>query len=732
MDLVLQLARTLRDVVLPELGSHAGRAQQAQGAGGDVTFAVDAVAEEELQRFIDEHAPDTAFYSEDRGLVASDNATHVLIVDPIDGTRPAMAGLESACVAVALAPLANDGDPRMADIESAAVVEIKSGDWFLAVKGHGVRSSRKSGLSTNTDITRMFWGYGFRGRPARATVEVLGPLIDASSVGGGTFELGSQAFAMTRVITGQLDAVIEVGSRVIDEIPGIRKEFEALGHGEVLNNSPYDLAAPWLCLTEAGGVVTDGWGNPLDGRRLLGSGHEFQMSSISAANRTLHKQLVEAIDQGIERLRRLRDKPAGYRAQPPPPPRPMLQPVAVAHKHLSDYASIVRRTLVDEIKQRAERLEGKRILHVSATAFGGGVSEILYTLVPLMVDVGLQCEWHVIYGREEFFNATKVMHNALQGSPQDLEEAQWETWRRYNEINAQQLSDGWDVCIVHDPQPAALATLVPDKARHWIWRCHIDLSTPNPGTLEKLQPYLQPYEAGVFHMPEYVPAGLDGRARIYPPAIDPLAPKNMAFSPEDAVYICGQFGIDVDRPLLCQVSRFDPWKDPLGVIDAYRIVKREIPDVQLALVGSMATDDPEGWDFFNATVAHADGDPDIHILNNLNNVGAIEVNAFQSHCDVVIQKSTREGFGLTVTEAIWKARPFVGGNVGGIPAQVTDGESGFLVETVDQCAQRCLEILQDPGLGKQLGRAGKEAVRQRFLMPRLLRDWLELFEQLEA
>jgi trehalose synthase len=410
----------------------------------------------------------------------------------------------------------------------------------------------------------------------------------------------------------------------------------------------------------------------------------------------------------------------------------MLQPVTVPNKHLSDYASIVGRSLADEIRERAARLEGKRVLHVSATSFGGGVSEILMTLVPLMVDVGLDCEWHVIYGREEFFNATKLMHNALQGDPRDLTEEQWDTWQRYNEINARDLSEGWDVCIVHDPQPAALASLVPDKARRWVWRCHIDLSTPNPATLARLLPYLEPYPAAVFHMQKYVPAGMDGVAHIVPPAIDPLAPKNMAFSPEDAVYICEQFGIDVDRPLLCQVSRFDPWKDPLGVIDAYRIVKQEMADVQLALVGSMATDDPEGWDYFNATVSHADGDPDIHILNNLNNVGAIEVNAFQSHCDVVIQKSTREGFGLTVTEAIWKGRPLVGGNVGGIPTQVSDGETGFLVSSVEECAQRSLEILADPALGKRLGRAGKEAVRKQFLMPRLLRDWLELFEQLEA
>jgi trehalose synthase len=410
----------------------------------------------------------------------------------------------------------------------------------------------------------------------------------------------------------------------------------------------------------------------------------------------------------------------------------MLQPVSVGHKYLSDYASIVGRPLVDEIRERAERLKGKRILHVSATAFGGGVSEILYTLIPLMIDVGLDCEWHVIYGREEFFNATKVMHNALQGNPQDLTEEQWEVWERYNKINAEQLSDGWDVCIIHDPQPAALASLVPGNSRNWIWRCHIDLSTPNPATVSRLLPYLQHYPASVFHLQQYVPQGIDGHAHIVPPAIDPLAPKNMAFSPEDAVYICDQFGIDVDRPLLTQVSRFDPWKDPLGVIDAYRIVKEGMPNVQLALVGSMATDDPEGWDFFNSTVAHADGDPDIHILNNLNNVGAIEVNAFQSYSDVVIQKSTREGFGLTVSEAIWKARPFIGGDVGGIPLQIADGESGFLVSTVEDCAARALEILGDPTLGKRLGRAGKERVRQRFLTPRLLRDWLRIFEDVGA
>jgi myo-inositol-1(or 4)-monophosphatase len=302
--LVLELAGRLRNTVLPLLGSHAGREQQGDGAGGDVTFAVDEVAERSLQEFVSSRAPELAFYSEDRGLVASPTATHVLVVDPIDGTRPAMAGLESACVAVALAPL-GDGEPTMADVEVGCVVEIKAGDWYLARRGGGVRSSRSVALSGNVAVDRMFWAYGFRGRPVRPTVEVLAELIDASSVGGGTFELGSQAFTMTRVVTGQLDAVIEVGSRLIDEVPGMREEFLRVGGGQVLNNSPYDLAAPWLCLTEAGGVVTDGWGAPLDHHRLLGSGHDFQMSSISGASRDLHSQLVRAVDAGVSRLKAL-------------------------------------------------------------------------------------------------------------------------------------------------------------------------------------------------------------------------------------------------------------------------------------------------------------------------------------------------------------------------------------------------------------------------------------------
>jgi trehalose synthase len=413
----------------------------------------------------------------------------------------------------------------------------------------------------------------------------------------------------------------------------------------------------------------------------------------------------------------------------------MLQEVPLGHKSLSDYTHLVGRDLVEGIRELAGPLEGKKVLHVSATAFGGGVSEILYTLVPLMRDIGLDAHWQVILGREEFFNVTKLMHNSLQGDPEAITDEQWELFERYNWMNAQSLEEGaWDVIIVHDPQPIGLRHNAPEASRKWIWRCHIDLSTPNEITVGRIKPLIEEYDASVWHMHEYVPEGLEssanGSVNLIPPAIDPLSPKNMALSPDDASFVCEQFGIDVERPLITQVSRFDPWKDPIGVIDAYRIVDAEMPEVQLALVGSMATDDPEGWEFFHKTFQYAADDPDIKILNNLNNVGAIEVNAFQSQSDAVIQKSIREGFGLTVTEALWKGRPTIAGKVGGIPLQIDDGASGFLVSTPEETAARALEVLRDPELGRRLGKAGKEHARRHFLTPRLLRDWLRLFGEL--
>jgi trehalose synthase len=413
----------------------------------------------------------------------------------------------------------------------------------------------------------------------------------------------------------------------------------------------------------------------------------------------------------------------------------LLQEVALGHKTLTDYTHIVGKELTEQIRQLAEPLKGKRILHVSATAFGGGVSEILYTMVPLMRDVGLDAHWHVIFGKEEFFNATKLLHNSLQGAEETLTDEQWEIFDEINQINAEGLQGEWDVIIVHDPQPIGLLRGARAKGKNWIWRCHIDLSTPNPAPIARLLPMIEEYDASVWHLEDYVPNGMgDHRedVRLIPPAIDPLSPKNMAFSPEDAAFVCRQFGIDVDRPLITQVSRFDPWKDPIGVIDAYRAVTEQVPEAQLAMVGSMATDDPEGMEYFQKTFEYADGDEDIKILSNLNNVGAIEVNAFQSQSDICLQKSIREGFGLTVTEALWKGRPTVAGNVGGIPLQIEDGVSGYLVDSPAQCAERCLDILRDPELGKKLGREGKEHARRMFLTPRLLRDWLQLIDDVDG
>jgi trehalose synthase len=410
----------------------------------------------------------------------------------------------------------------------------------------------------------------------------------------------------------------------------------------------------------------------------------------------------------------------------------VLQLVNVGHKALADYATIAARGLMDQIRALAEPIAGKKVVHLSATAFGGGVAEINYTLIPLMQDAGLEVEWRIIRGAEEFFNVTKTVHNALQGDPQGLTPEMQEIFRRYQELNAHELgADEYDFVVVHDPQPVGMIDHFPDSNAKWIWRGHIDFSEPNQSVLEFLLPSISRYDAAIFHLAEYVPrAGGLPDSYIWPPAIDPLAPKNMALSPEDAAYIVDQFGIDVERPLLTQVSRFDPWKDPLGVIDAYRLVKRRFPEVQLALVGSMAHDDPEGWEYYNRTVAYADNDPDIYILSNLNNVGSVEVNAFQVCSAAVIQKSIREGFGLTVSEALWKARPTVAGNVGGIRSQIDNGETGWLVSSPEECAEACIEVLRDPAEARVRALKGKEFVRSHFLTPRLLRDWLVLFNRL--
>lgn len=410
----------------------------------------------------------------------------------------------------------------------------------------------------------------------------------------------------------------------------------------------------------------------------------------------------------------------------------MLQRVNPGHKSLADYRSIVRRDLYDEIQDLSKRLDGARVLHINATSFGGGVAEILYTLVPLMRDAGLDTEWGVMLGSEPFFNVTKGFHNALQGADYELSVEGRAIYEEYNRQSAAELEGEWDIIFVHDPQPALMKHFSdgysPDTK--WIWRCHIDTSTPNQKVLNYLEPHIKDYDAQVYTMREYTPPDLDlPNLILIPPAIDPLSPKNMALSADDARYIVNQFGVDTERPFMVQVSRFDPWKDPLGVIDVYRATKEEVPGLQLVLIGSMAHDDPEGWDYWYKTVNYASGDQDIFLFSNLTNVGAIEVNAFQSLADVVIQKSIREGFGLVVTEALWKGRPLVASRVGGIPMQVTKG-GGMLVDTISEAADACMKLLRDPEFAHEVGRVGKEHVRDHYLTPRLLRDDLLLFAKL--
>jgi trehalose synthase len=371
-------------------------------------------------------------------------------------------------------------------------------------------------------------------------------------------------------------------------------------------------------------------------------------------------------------------------------------------------------------------------VHINATAFGGGVAEMLPTLTPLMRDVGLEAEWQVIEGTDEFFNVSKACHNGLQGMDIPFTDEMKAIWQRYNEMNAQKFEGEYDFVVVHDPQPAGLLNYHGQAGgKHWTWRCHIDTSHPNSDYWDFFAPYIVEYEAAIFTMKEYVGPGVNpDHLAIIPPTIDPLSPKNAPLAEQHAREIVASFGIDVNRPLITQVSRFDPWKDPLGVIDAYRIVKEQVPEIQLALVGSMASDDPQGWYYLDKTIRHAGEDEDIHILHNFHGVGALEVGAFQTASDVIIQKSTREGFGLVVTEALWKGKPVVGGNVGGIPLQIIDGETGFLVDSVKACGEKALYLLQHPEASRRMGEAAREHVRKHFLTTQHLKDYLRLFAEL--
>jgi trehalose synthase len=410
---------------------------------------------------------------------------------------------------------------------------------------------------------------------------------------------------------------------------------------------------------------------------------------------------------------------------------PGLSNVVLSSKSLTDYAPVVGDDVIAELEQLARPLRGARVLHVNATAFGGGVAEMLHTIIPLMRSAGLDAEWKIISGDEEFFTVTKSMHNALQGMDLDLTPAMKATYLHANVDNAVSFDGEYDYVIIHDPQPAAMRLLLPTATGRWIWRCHIDLTEANPDYWGFLRPFVQEYDAAVFTMPEYAKQDLHiGKIAIIPPAIDPLSPKNAPMSYEEARRIIALYGVAPDRPSLVQVSRFDPWKDPLGVIDVYRSVKREFPALQLVMVGSMAHDDPEGMEYYQRTQDYAEGDPDIHLLSNLDGVGNAEVNAFQRTATVVMQKSLREGFGLTVTEGLWKEKPVIGGNVGGIPLQIQNGVTGFLVNSIEEATERTLQLMRNPKLAHEMGLHGRDDVRHKFLSTANLRHWLRLFNEL--
>ena len=417
----------------------------------------------------------------------------------------------------------------------------------------------------------------------------------------------------------------------------------------------------------------------------------------------------------------------------------MLERVPVLEKHVDDYAGIVGIDVIDHIRELAAPLQGARVLHVNATAYGGGVAELLATHVPLLRSVGIDTDWQVMQGSDEFFAVTKSVHNALQGADIDWTPQMQRTYLEKVLDNALLFDGHYDFVVLHDPQPAALLSFLRESLgptigdTKWIWRCHIDLTDANPKVWEFFRPFVELHDASVWTMPEFVPASLEMDRVVHaPPCIDPLSVKNLDLALPFCQELTRQYGIDVHRPIVCQVSRFDPWKDPVGVIEAYRIVRERVGEAQLVLAGSMATDDPEGFRVWDATEEARAGDSDIFLLSNLHQVGSVQINAFQRIANVIVQKSLREGFGLTVSEGLWKGRPVVGGRAGGIKLQIRDGFDGYLVDSVEECAARIVDLLADPVGADALGTQGKEHVRENFLSTRELENWLQLFGDLRA
>lgn len=410
----------------------------------------------------------------------------------------------------------------------------------------------------------------------------------------------------------------------------------------------------------------------------------------------------------------------------------MLQLVDVGRQSLNAYSELVGTGVIDELRRLAEPLKSIRILNINATPYGGGVSEMLRSLVPLENDLGLKVEWRIISADEKFFKTTKIIHDALQGEDYHLDRRERETYLNYNYVNSHELNArDYDVIIVHDPQPVALLDCCRDRGdAKWIWRCHIDTSEPNLEVWNYIRNFTINYNKAIFTMPEFVPPDFPhDEVVIIQPAIDPISPKNMSIPAKMSTDILSWLGIYSDEPFITQVSRFDKWKDPFGVIEAYRIVKERFPEIHLALVGSMALDDPTAWEIYSRLTTQDIADPNLHVLTNLTGVSNIEVNAFQRLSKVVIQKSIREGFGLVVSEALWKATPVVAGRAGGIPTQLSGG-GGYLIDSVEECAEKIIHILENSEDARLMAEKGKQYITDNYLITRLLKDELILFNKM--
>lgn len=399
---------------------------------------------------------------------------------------------------------------------------------------------------------------------------------------------------------------------------------------------------------------------------------------------------------------------------------------------LAAYEGIVGAAVVTQLRMLGRKLAGLRVVHVNSTREGGGVAEILEWMTPLMRDLGLDARWEVIHGDARFFEITKAIHNGLQGKPVNLSARDWRIHKDVNEQNMERLRAvlvDADIVVIHDPQPAALLGLCPDRRGKWIWRAHIDISRPFRPVWKFLRGLVGRYDASVFHMAEFAQP-LPHPRFLIPPSIDPLSEKNRDLSPEELESVRAEFGLDPSRPLIVQVSRFDRFKDPVGVIQAYRLVRKVAP-VQLVLAGGGATDDPEGKAVLDDVMEAVEGDPDIHVLL-LPPDSHKTVNALQRLADIIMQKSTREGFGLTVTEGLWKGKPVIGGDVGGIRLQVANRHTGFLVNTPEGAAHRIRYLLHHRDRIRQMGETGREFVRENFLLTRHLRDVLTMILALRS